>query len=1040
MKRVFSEHQERFIATFTLEFVRELQFLADVKEERAQPRATFFDKLIGKINFGTAVLTTLTGFFPLASGAIGGASQLISWVVTGVKYLYEADVNINIRAVIGGSKQPELLLQILIEGIAREAARRYEFFLNNMCVSNDVDLFAVVGIARVLQYLSDNKDLSFTSENLMKGFKEGKSGAWQQGFTDNYLSSRHFNVSNLSAECVYGHSGVMALNRKYYLKQKHQNYFSSKSLNYVKMVKNQQEKMLPRAGVVLLPDREITMAISEGFQETPISPELNAHLLNYCPGYVILTRKDIEKYMEFLNSSKTLTSLSEYFGSANVICRDDLSNLNLDGGNFANTDFSGANMTGTKLNGATFEHSYLVSVDFRKVEAKNAKFCGANLSLVNGEDGIFDGCDFTQAVLRYCCFIGANFSGIQFVGSEWQGSNLSGIVSSSLSQELLTGKLVQLSNTLVDKCAFRLMEIENKIIEYLEDQDHRVAKSVEAKLRDLKEQVLSNVYLTEELSLYVPVEARLNIGAPDSFDLLTKVEDFLVSSKEVLLILGEAGQGKSTFNRFIYKRLWEKWTSHEAVPLLMSLPSLDNPDTQLIQEVLHREHLTSEEILFIQKNYKLIVIADGYDELNYTPNLFVSNCFDGAKLKLIVSCRRQFVLQFPHYDRCFKPIYAEKFIDSAFQEYTIAPFNEMQITNYIREYLISKTTKWSSVEGCRQQMSKLAGLDVLITTPYLLHLALDVLPDIIENYKDYGMRKKVTKDTLYKYFMENYFDRAEAQTVANVHLRSSGWLDMKREFRQAAQNLAVEMSNAEVMEVHFSTDRYNSNPDWFRESFSHYEIREVRSTELETTTLQEDALLLLYVTDEPKNAEKWRIVARNNARGVTHHFNSLQAKFSWLTVSDLRSRWTSRISTVEKYQVEINYKSALLKEVTSSILVKHPSALTGKEKEKVFSVIVLALTHPWHRFFNFADDKIRQVFHGLPVNPTNRGSYAFIHSEILEYFHSEAIVQSAQSFMSIMESPTDIVRCSSNDEGNCETRLPTKLPPSNQQMSSCTLI
>jgi|GEM_PF-3630681 len=207
---MFSNTQEHFIAVFTEEFIRELRFIVDVSRGRAQERSNFFDQMIEKISLGSSVLNILMSFFPVASAAARVAADVAVCVVRGMEYLYEYNMNSNVHVVINEAEQPEILLRLMIEGAARETARRYEFFLNHMCHPDAVVLFATVGIVRILQYLSDNEGGTFTVENLLKGLIEGKSGAGQQGgrFQNNHLRTTLQNIPFVSAETIYGRSAI----------------------------------------------------------------------------------------------------------------------------------------------------------------------------------------------------------------------------------------------------------------------------------------------------------------------------------------------------------------------------------------------------------------------------------------------------------------------------------------------------------------------------------------------------------------------------------------------------------------------------------------------------------------------------------------------------------------------------------------------------------------------------------------------------------------------------------------------------------------
>lgn len=1012
---VFSKTQDRFIATFTEEFVRELQFIIDIDRGRAKARATFYEQLIGKINLGANVLGMLTSFFPAVSVAVGTASQVAVCVATGLRYIYEIDMNSNIQRVIDHSRQPDRLLRLMIEDVAREATRRHEFFLNNMCDPESVDLFAIVGVARILQYLSDNKDVLFTSQNLIKGLIEGKSGIGQQGFSNNQLKSLHPHVSTISAETVYGHSAHMCLNGRYYTKQQKKFLFRANDNHYVKMAEG-SSKDLPKAGVMVLRMSEIS---HYAYIEESISAELDQHLFNYRPGYRVLNRSEIESYIRAQKNSKTPLSLIEYCGRKGAICRDDLSGLDLSGGDFSGVDFSGAkfcikNNVKTKLNGANFEKACLVSVDFSHVEAKGVNFRHANLSLVNAEKAYFEGSDFIHAQIFYSCFAHANMTNIKILGSEWCGSDLSTIKTNLET----TAELTQLSDETralserQDEQETRLIHLEKMMVQHKENQECHLEKSVAAKLKQLSQRVLDDENLIRELELYIPVRASLSSHLQQHFDLDEKVSEFLDQKnkeRKVMLLLGGAGEGKSTYNRYLFKKLWYEFAEGSAIPVFIGLPSVENPATQLLQEYFNSEHFTEEEIGFLHRNHSFVFILDGYDEMNSTPNLYTTNHLNTWQAKVIISCRTQYLTQFVRYDQYFKPIQAGTgiILDSAFQELTVVPFNEYQIDAYITKYLsVDKDAyAWGDLAMYRSHINTISGLRELITTPFLLMIALKVMPAIVNQYAglEAGVRRKITQSVLYDAFMQWWFRRGEIKALLNPREGTTGWHDITAEFQKMSEELAIEMKHADVMLVRYKTSEYASGKT-YSSNIQFYELVSVTTAELSKFSLEENTMYLLYVSDCKKPEERWRIVARNNAGTPT--YNSVNG---WLTLAELARRWSARTTSIPAHKEQICEKARALAYAENQLRSLTPKMLSTEIKENVFHAIVLGLTHPWDYFFDLNNTRVQRLLPGIPVRPGEHGGYVFIHAEILRHFYSKAIKrEETQNITAMKKKPWDL--------------------------------
>lgn len=1169
----YTDVEKRFISVFTDEFIRELRFIVDISRGRAQDRASFCDQLIGKISLGTEVLSALGNFFPASSVAFSAAGLIATAAAYSFKYLYEYDRNSNIDEVISEAGKPEIILQLLIEGVARELVKRHEFFLNHMCHPDTVDLFAIVGIARILQYLSDHKSLLFNSENLLKGAIEGKSGAWQQGFRNNKLKSTHPKIASVSAETVYGYSAHMNIHGQYYARKAKKTLFSGEK-HYVKMLEHSSEKELPKAGVVVLRQSDID---EYGYPEDTISENLREHLNHFAPGYIMLYRVDIERYMQAIRRGDTALTCIRYFGNKRIVCRDDLSGLDLSNGKFDDVDFSGSILNDALMNNASFKSALLVEVIANRVQASNVDFSGARLSLIIAADGIFEGSNFNEAIIWYGKFTNAILTNIQFLGTDWHGSDFTRVVSTTIAQSTLenlslsTYELLHQQNQLETSLAriegtlseqqksqathvhemqiylsqaqsemrFELAKMNSQLVVFEEKftqdaqsvsealtalrekiadyhaqyqiislqlrEQNRVMKditeslsqqgvsiqkiwesitqldtrfetikqqylnlqqdiqnisakmteqleriisleqgqtrleqkieevhteqvtfrmevlqyilsnarvspqaSIGARLQLIRKRVIEDVELKKDLDLYIPVrcvEGQVKAFSQPRRDLEVETLKFLNSEKRVMLLSGGAGEGKSTFNRYLERKLWADFEIGKPVPVFVSLPSLQNPMTNLLQEYFQNEGFTHEEISLLQRDYSFVLILDGYDEMNATPNLYTTNKLERYQAKVIIACRSQYFAQMTQYQDFFMPIHGERFLESSFQELTTVPFNEQQIDAYIAKYLAADKDEdspflWDTVEEYRHHINTIAGLKDLVTTPFLLMIALKVMPEIVEKYVEVeaGTRQKVTQTALYEAFMRFWFRRGYIQAMQ--HGATSAWSNPMLEFQRISEELAKEMYFADVMQVRFLTSEVQAGIT-YESQFTTYDINTVNTVDLPEVYLEEHVMRLLYVPDAQTPDEKWRIVARNNAGCPTFVTpkNSIikeDTKTGWLLFSELVKRWSLRDPSVPEHQEKLralNYAFELLRKNT-------PENLDSEQRDTIFHAIFLGLSHPWEKFFDFTNPHTRQVIHGVPIKLANRGGYTFIHAEILGHFVTAAMAREELTFVS----------------------------------------
>ena len=81
---------------------------------------------------------------------------------------------------------------------------------------------------------------------------------------------------------------------------------------------------------------------------------------------------------------------------------------------------------------------------------------------------------------------------------------------------------------------------------------------------------------------------------------LEKILEFLnESKKKVLLILGNAGSGKSTCCQMILRLLWARYNSTEIgkgeIPLFASLPKIRDPSTSIVTEIFESAGISNTD-------------------------------------------------------------------------------------------------------------------------------------------------------------------------------------------------------------------------------------------------------------------------------------------------------------------------------------------------------------------------------------------------------------------------------------------------------------
>ncbi|KAG0380567.1 hypothetical protein BGX24_007254 [Mortierella sp. AD032] len=274
-----------------------------------------------------------------------------------------------------------------------------------------------------------------------------------------------------------------------------------------------------------------------------------------------------------------------------------------------------------------------------------------------------------------------------------------------------------------------------------------------------------------EHSIYIPPFAKASPSASDddSFPLMTKVKEFLEGNQQVFLIIGDSGSGKSTFSRRLEYLLLRAYFPGRPIPLYINLPTLQNPEKELIPEQLKMYDVSDSTIQELKCDRQLILICDGYDEARLVakPNLHSTNCFNRPgqwNTKMIISCRSTHVGR--EYHSQFQPQPTNSYgrsLRHLFQEATIVPFSGTQIKEYVVQFvqetevheLFGGGPVWSAQEYL-DNMKVIPNLMKLAKNPFLLTLTMATLPEVT---KETGLSKTdMTRWKLFKAFVNKWLE------------------------------------------------------------------------------------------------------------------------------------------------------------------------------------------------------------------------------------------------------------------------------------------
>ncbi|UUM22299.1 NACHT domain-containing protein [Mycoavidus sp. SF9855] len=271
----------------------------------------------------------------------------------------------------------------------------------------------------------------------------------------------------------------------------------------------------------------------------------------------------------------------------------------------------------------------------------------------------------------------------------------------------------------------------------------------------------------ETLQLYVEPRGKANSHEADTFNLLPKIQTFLNDEKvKVILLTGDSGAGKTSFNRVLEKQLWKGKKEHDAIPLFISLASIDNPVHDLISTALKKRGLSKDQIQRLKKEkQRFIFILDGYDEIRQTKNLYQSNGINQPgswQGQMVISCRSEYLGQGQGYRKWFQPDQYRQGEARLFPEVVIEPFSGEEQNQYLEKYVERNRPIWDA-----QQFKKALEqphLKELVSNPFLLRVVLDVLP-YLENEGKSRTAIQLRMD-LYNQFVRQWFERNEQRLIA----------------------------------------------------------------------------------------------------------------------------------------------------------------------------------------------------------------------------------------------------------------------------------
>ncbi|OAQ31052.1 WD40 repeat-like protein [Linnemannia elongata AG-77] len=294
--------------------------------------------------------------------------------------------------------------------------------------------------------------------------------------------------------------------------------------------------------------------------------------------------------------------------------------------------------------------------------------------------------------------------------------------------------------------------------------------------------VLKLQRLSERVNaVYISPQAKPTHKSDDNtlFPLMEKAQEFLASHRTVLLLLGDSGAGKSTFNLQLERTLWNSYKAYGRIPLYINLPTIDDPAHDLIEKQLTYHNFSEDQIRELKLHREFVLICDGYDESQLKTNLYTTNQFNQPgqwKVKVVISCRSQYLGA--DYRSRFQPQSTDRYARSTpdlLLEAVIAPFSRFQIEQYVEQYVKSQSAApitvqdrpaWTK-EDYMETLITVPKLIELVSNPFLLTLSLDALPEVIDLKKENLSTIRITRVQLYDGFVKQWLGVNKARLESN---------------------------------------------------------------------------------------------------------------------------------------------------------------------------------------------------------------------------------------------------------------------------------
>ncbi len=330
--------------------------------------------------------------------------------------------------------------------------------------------------------------------------------------------------------------------------------------------------------------------------------------------------------------------------------------------------------------------------------------------------------------------------------------------------------------------------------------------------------------IQEAQALYVPLQGYTQGQTAQAQDLEVLVETFFKSNKKVLLLLGAAGTGKSTFNRYLAQKKLEAHTelqdSNQPLVIFIELRNSKDPHRDAIKSFLKGQGFTSKQIQQLRTQQRCIFIFDGYDEIKERNRNFyaLNDLASWPNAQFIITSRPEYLGI--GYQQYFHPAGSPELL----QECTIAPLSKASQASYIEKYIAHHASAWK-LDQYQEALAQLDALEKELDRPVVLRMILQVLPQL-------NASSKLTLGQVYEAYLTQWWERAHArlaqvgltaQEEAAKTLLAEKSDDFTQHGLEYSQDCAVALTKDELAVAQHSPEFESAYPDTYRAFFGNDE-------------------------------------------------------------------------------------------------------------------------------------------------------------------------------------------------------------------------